>query len=69
MPSAGEVRFFFGVSTFRGFPANRIDCAGLIGPPLPLTFVDQGNSLGFPGFVPILNFKYVTDITLNFNLP
>jgi len=60
--------FFFGVTTMRGYNAQRVICTGL-GAPLPLTFVDQGNSLRFPGFAPVLNIKYVSDIILNFNLP
>lgn len=67
-PRGGQ-EFFFGVTTFRGYPASRIDCVGAIGAPLPPTFVDQGNSLRFPGFAPVLNVKYASDIILNFNLP
>lgn len=67
-PRASQ-EFFYGVTTFRGFNPSRINCGGGIGAPLPFTFVDQGNSLRFPGFAPLQNTAYVSDIILNFNLP
>jgi hypothetical protein len=65
----GSQEYFYGVTTFRGFNASRINCGGAIGAPLPLTFIDQGNSLRFPGFAPLQNISYVSDIILNFNMP
>ncbi|MFO0985570.1 MAG: hypothetical protein U1E76_28190 [Planctomycetota bacterium] len=59
---------FFGVTTFKGFPAFQI-IAGGVGAALPPTFVDQGNSKRFPGGGLIKNVPFRSDRVLNLNLP
>lgn len=59
---------FFGVSTFKGFPAFEITAAG-VGAPLLPTFVDQVNSKRFPGGGLIKNVQFRSDHVLNLNLP
>lgn len=57
---------FYGVSTFRGFDAFQLLTAGP-GVDLPETFVDQGNSIRFPGNTTTANVTYVSDHIINFN--
>jgi len=65
-PRVNERHVFIGVSTTGGFSPRRLTAAGL-GEPLPRTFVDQANSMRFPGFTSTLNVKYVSDLVLNLN--
>ena len=57
---------FYGVTTFRGFDAFQLLTVGA-GVDLPETFVDQGNSIRFPGNTTIANVPYVSDYIINFN--
>jgi hypothetical protein len=63
-----DQEIFFGVTTFKGFQAFEITSAG-IGAPLPATFVDQVNSMQFPGGVVIENLPFRSDKVLNLNVP
>ncbi|MSR62945.1 MAG: hypothetical protein EXS08_10925 [Planctomycetes bacterium] len=56
---------FFGATTIGGYPAFQL-LAGGPGAPLPLTFIDQGNSLRV-GFGTTMNVPYVSDHILNLN--
>jgi hypothetical protein len=56
---------FFGVSTLGGFPASQLTVAG-IGPPLPLTFIDQSSSVRSPPS-PLMNLPYLSDEFLSLN--
>lgn len=69
-PCSGTIRdeYFFGVSTLGGFPANQYLASG-IGPPLPRTFVDQCNSMLFPGGVLTRNVPFQSDHIFGLNLP
>ncbi len=55
---------FFGVTTLQGYPANQVLCPG-VGPPLPLCFIDQSNSLR--SGVTVMNIPYVSDHIINLN--
>jgi hypothetical protein len=68
-PGVVRREVFFGVTTFDGYPANQI-LAGGVGGPLPLTFIDQSNSLMPPNGAggTIMNVPYVSDHILNLNL-
>jgi len=67
-PCVGVVRdeVFFGVTTLRGWPAKQVPTAVDPGLPLPLTFVDQGNSLA-GGTGTTMNRVYRSDHILNLN--
>ncbi len=55
---------FFGVTTLRGYPANQVLCGG-VGPTLPLTFIDQSNSLR--SGTTVMNIPYTSDHIINLN--
>ncbi len=58
--------YYFGVTTAGGFQAFQV---GPVPPnPLPLMFIDQGNSVLLPGGFPTRNRTYRTDHILNLNL-
>ena len=58
---------FYGVTTLRGYDARRILSGGVRGL-LPLTFIDQGNSLRRADkFTTQMNVLYATDHVLNLN--
>lgn len=57
---------FFGVTTLGGYPATQLTGGGP-GAPLPLTFIDQSNSLTPPGGGTTMNVPYVSDHILNLN--
>ena len=60
--------YWFGVTTLQGYQAFRHGSAG-IGPPLPLTFVDQSQSLLLPLYVPTRNVPYWPEQMLSLNFP
>jgi hypothetical protein len=59
---------FFGVTTLGGYPARQLLVGGPAGP-LPLTFIDQSNSLAPPVGGTLMNMPYVSDHIINLNLP
>ena len=65
-PCTGAVRpeVFFGVTTLGGYPATQI--LGGPGLPLPLTFIDQANSIRKGGGT-VMNVAYLSDHILNLN--
>ncbi len=60
--------FFYGVTTIGGYSANSLTSTGF-GPPLDLTFIDQGNSLRTPSGPLVMNTLYLSDHIINVNLP
>jgi hypothetical protein len=62
--TAGEV--FYGVTTMNGYPALQLLTSG-VGTTLPLTFVDQGNSVRYPTYTTTMNVPYLTNHILNLN--
>lgn len=69
-PCNGVVRpeFYFGVTTLGGDPAFQMLSTGA-GPPLLPTFVDQCNSMQFPGGVTLRNVPFLSDEVFGINLP
>lgn len=69
-PCIGVVttEFFFGATTIGGFPATQYLSSGP-GAPLPQTFVDQCNSMLFPGSLPVHNVPFQSDHIFSLNLP
>ncbi len=68
-PPGGLLRreVFYGVTTIDGYPATQLLSFGPAGP-LPLTFIDQSNSLALPsGPGTVMNVPYVSDHILNLN--
>jgi hypothetical protein len=65
-PPALRREVFFGVTTIGGYPARQLLAGGPAGP-LPLTFIDQSNSLTPPGGGTVMNVPYVSDHILNLN--
>ena len=65
-PCTGVVmpEVFYGVTTLGGYPAMQVTTMGPL-MPLPLTFIDQSNSLG--GIGTVMNIPYVSDHVLNLN--
>jgi hypothetical protein len=59
--------YYFGVTTAGGFQAFQVSPVSPPNP-LPLMFIDQGNSMIFPGVIPTRNRPYRTDHILNLNL-
>ncbi len=59
--------YYFGVTTAGGYQAFQVSP---VSPPntLPLTFIDQGNSIILPGGLPTRNRPYRTDHILNLNM-
>lgn len=57
---------FFGVTTLGGYPATQLLAGGPAGP-LPLTFIDQSNSLRPASGATTMNVPYVSDHILNLN--
>jgi hypothetical protein len=58
---------FFGATTINGYPAFQL-LSGGGGGPLPLTFIDQSNSLPLPsGPGVVMNVPYISDQILNLN--
>jgi len=57
---------FYGATTIGGYQAFQLLVGGPAGP-LPLTFIDQGNSLRPPNSGLIMNVPYVSDHILNLN--
>lgn len=66
-PCTGAVRpeVFYGVTTLGGYPATQV-LTGVPGLPLPLTFIDQANSIR-PGGAPLMNVVFRSDHILNLN--
>lgn len=70
-PCAGVTReeVFYGVTTMGGYAATSIQSSG-VGLPLPLTFIDQANSLSGPGAsaATTMNVPFRSDHVLTLNL-
>jgi hypothetical protein len=66
-PCTGVVRntIFYGVTTLGGYPALSVTSGGA-GAPLPLVFIDQGNSIRIGGGA-LANVPYKSDVVLNLN--
>ncbi|MFN0244118.1 MAG: hypothetical protein ACKVWV_14600 [Planctomycetota bacterium] len=65
----GRQEYYFGVTTSGGFPALTIpSIAPGLPVPLPLTFIDQANSVLLPANVVTRNVPYRSDHILNLNL-
>lgn len=65
----GRQEYYFGVTTAGGYPAFTIpSIAPGVPAPLPLTFIDQANSVLLPANIVTRNVPYRSDHILNLNL-
>ncbi len=58
---------FFGATTLGGYPAMQVVSPPTVPALLPLTFIDQSNSLRPPGAGTVMNVPYVSEHILNLN--
>lgn len=65
--AATRQEFFYGVTTIRGFTPFMLTNGG-VGPQLPFTFIDQGNSLRTATGPLIMNVDHLSDHIININL-